>query len=145
MGVEATIQNDDFSIIFGSYEDQSPRKVGNFDMLIYDDSLGIEPHATVVNLFSSTQIPSPENPSGGNYWRWVNPEADAAIEAAGSTVDIAKRKEAYCKLGELIATDLPQLHILQFTEGYGAANNLTGYQVNLWGSLTWDVQNWQLQ
>ena len=43
------------------------------------------------------------------------------------------------------ATDLPQLHILQFTEGYGVANNLTGYQVNLWGSLTWDVQNWQLQ
>ena len=114
-------------------------------MLIYDDSLGIEPHATVVNLFSSAQIPTAENPSGGNYWRWVNADADAAIEAAGSTVDIDKRKEAYCQLGELIATDLPQIHILQFTEGYGAANNLTGYQVNLWGSLTWDVQNWQLQ
>ena len=145
VGIESTIQNDDFSIIFGSYEDQSPRKVGNFDMLIYDDSLGIEPHATVVNLFSSAQIPTAENPAGGNYWRWVNADADAAIEAAGSTVDIDKRKEAYCQLGELIATDLPQIHILQFTEGYGAANNLTGYQVNLWGSLTWDVQNWQLQ
>ena len=44
-----------------------------------------------------------------------------------------------------IATDLPQIHILQFTEGYGAAYNLSGYEVNLWGSRTWDVQNWQLQ
>jgi peptide/nickel transport system substrate-binding protein len=145
VGIEATIQNDDFSIIFGSYEEGSPRMVGNYDMLIYDDSLSIEPHASIMSDYHSSHIPSADNPAGGNIYRWVNAEADAAIETAGSTVDIAARQEAYCTLAELMQQDLPLVSIFRFTEGYGAAANLTGYQVNMWGSLTWDVQNWRLQ
>lgn len=144
VGIEFTIQNDDFSIIFGSYADGSPRKVGNFDMLIYDSRLDVEPHATIANSFLSTAYPSAENPAGANASRWVNAEADAAIEAAGSTVDVATRKAAYCELGKLIATDLPRIHLYLFTEGYGAADKLSGYTVNMWGSLSWDVQHWKM-
>lgn len=145
VGIEATIQNDDFSIIFGSYEDGSPRKLGNFDILVYDASLAIEPHATIANSFHSSAIPSPENPAGANYQRWVNAAADAAIEQAGSTVDVAARQAAYCDLASLVATDVPRIHLYLFTEGYGASTRLSGYEVNIWGSLTWDVQNWKLE
>lgn len=145
VGVEATIQNDDFSLIFGSYQEGSPRKVGNFDILIYDASLAIEPHSTIFNSFHASAIPSAENPTGANYHRWVNAQADAAIEKAGSTVDIAARKGAYCELAELIATELPRIHLYRFTEGYGVSNRMSGYQVNIWSSLTWDVQNWKLE
>ena len=144
VGVDVQIQNDDFSIIFGSYADGAPRKTGNFDMVIYDARLDLEPHATVANLFHSTAIPSADNPAGANYSRWVNAEADAAIEAAGSTVDVAARQAAYCDLAELIATELPELHFYLFTEGYGASDMLSDYVVNMWGSLTWDVQNWKM-
>ncbi|HMN31520.1 MAG TPA: ABC transporter substrate-binding protein, partial [Caldilineaceae bacterium] len=145
VGVEVAIQNDDFSIIFGAYEEGSPRMVGNYDMLIYDDSLRIDPQSVIMSDYHSTQIPSAENPAGGNIYRWVNPEADAAIEAAGSTLDIAARQAAYCALAKLMQQELPLVSIFLFTEGYGAAPNLTGYQVNMWGSLTWDVQNWKMQ
>ena len=145
VGIEVAIQNDDFSIIFGSYEEGSPRMVGNFDMLIYDDSLGIEPHASILSDYHSSGIPSDENPAGGNMYRWVNPAVDAAIERAGSTVDIAERQAAYCEVAELMQQELPLISIFLFTEGYGAAANLTGYHVNMWGSLTWDVQNWRYQ
>jgi peptide/nickel transport system substrate-binding protein len=145
VGIEATIQNDDFSIIFGSYEEGSPRMVGNFDLLIYDSSLAIEPQATVMNSYHSSQIPTSDNPAGGNFYRWVNPAVDVAIEKAGSTVDVATRQAAYCEIANLMAADLPQISIFLFTEGYGAAVNLTGYEVNMWGSLTWDVQNWKLE
>ena len=30
-----------------------------------------------------------------------------------------------------------------FQDSYGYANNLTGYTVSTWGSMSWDVQNWQ--
>ena len=43
VGIEARIQNYDFSIIFGTYEDNSPRMIGDFDMLIYDRGFTIEP------------------------------------------------------------------------------------------------------
>ncbi|MGB5048732.1 MAG: peptide ABC transporter substrate-binding protein, partial [Caldilineaceae bacterium] len=111
VGVEATIQNDDFSIIFGSLADGSPRKTGNFDILIYDSSLSIDPQATIAGLFHSSAIPSADNPAGGNYSRWVNVDADAAIDLAGSTVDVPTRQAAYCDLANLIDAELPQLHL----------------------------------
>jgi peptide/nickel transport system substrate-binding protein len=45
----------------------------------------------------------------------------------------------------LIAADVPRIHLYRFTEGYGVANRLSGYQVNMWGSLTWDVQQWKVR
>lgn len=145
VGVEATIQNDDFALIFGSYEEGSPRKLGNFDMLIYDASLAIEPHSTLFNSFHSSAIPSAQNPTGANYHRWVNVLADAALEKAGNTVDTAARKVDYCTLANSIATELPRIHLYRFTEGYGISKRMSGYQVNIWSSLTWDVQNWKLE
>jgi len=145
VGVEAKPHNDDGPVIFGSYADGSPRMTGNFDILVYDSTLPIEPQATVANTYRSSAIPAASNPSGGNYSRWVNPTADALIDKAGSTLDLKARHAAYCKLGQLIARELPQLHLYRFSEGYGVSNRLDGYRVNMWGSLTWDVQNWQLK
>jgi peptide/nickel transport system substrate-binding protein len=144
VGVEAKIQNYDFSIIFGAYEDNSPRMIGDYDMLIFDRSLSIEPQGSIANDYMSTQIPSPDNPTGGNIWRWVNPKVDTFIQQAGSTFDLAARKDAYCGIANLINTELPQVFIYIFQDGYGYANNLTGYVVSTWGSMVWDVQNWQL-
>jgi peptide/nickel transport system substrate-binding protein len=144
VGIEARIQNYDFSIIFGTFEENSPRAIGDFDMLIYDRSLPIEPQGTIADAYPSTQIPSAENPTGGNFWRWVDPQADAYIKAAGSTFDLPARKDAYCGLGNEIAKELPQDYLYVFQDGYGFNNNLTGYVVSTWGSMVWDVQNWQL-
>ncbi len=145
VGIEVKIQNDDAPVIFGSYADGSPRMTGNFDLLIYDSVLPIDPQATIANSFRSSAIPSLDNPAGGNYARWVNTAADVAIDKAGSTVDINERRAAYCDLAKLIVNDLPELNLYRFTEGYGIANQLHGYRVNMWGSLTWDVQNWRLK
>jgi peptide/nickel transport system substrate-binding protein len=144
VGIEVTIRNDDFSVIFGSFGDGAPRKTGDFDLLLYDSNLGIEPHTVIVNSFHSDAIPSAQNPAGGNYMRWVNAAANAAIERAGSTADHAIRREAYCELAELIAEELPRIHLYLFAEGYGLSNRLSGYRINPWSSLTWDVENWRL-
>ncbi|MDW8327576.1 MAG: peptide ABC transporter substrate-binding protein [Anaerolineales bacterium] len=145
VGIEARVQNYDFSIIFGSYADGSPRKVGDFDMLIYDRGFGLEPHGEVADIWLSTNIPSQTNVDGGNIFRWVNPQADEAIAAAGATFDQAARRQAYCRLGELIQQDLPQLYLYLFQDGYGFNNKVQGYTVSTWGSMTWDVENWWLR
>ena len=63
---------------------------------------------------------------------------------AGSTADLSARRAAYCNLAQRINDDLPQLHLYLFTEGYGVSDRLDGYAINIWGSLTWDAQNWKL-
>ncbi len=144
VGVEARLQNYDFSIIFGSYSDGSPRLVGDYDMLIFDRGFSLEPQGEVENTWKSTSIPGPDNVDGGNYFRWINAEADAAIEAAGATFDQAARRDAYCRLGEQIAQDAVQIYLYLFQDGYGMAANLRGYTVSTWGSMSWDAQNWWL-
>jgi len=143
IGVEANIINYDYSIIFGSYADGSPRKTGDYDMLIFDRGYYLEPQGDVQNSYLSINIPSAENPDGDNYFRWVNPKVDAAVEKAGSTFDQAVRREAYCELGKLIQEDAVQNYMFLWQDGYGFSTNLTGYIVSTWGSMTWDVQNWK--
>jgi peptide/nickel transport system substrate-binding protein len=143
VGIETNIVNYDYSIIFGSYGDGSPRKLGDYDMLIFDRGYGLEPQGEVANAYLSTSIPTDANPDGDNYFRWVNPKADAAIETAGSTFDQSVRQKAYCELGKLIQEDAVQDYIFLWQDGYGFSTNLTGYVVSTWGSMTWDVQNWK--
>ena len=143
VGIEARIQNYDFSIIFGSWDDQSPRKIGDYDMLIFDRGFTVEPQDYVANAYSSTTIPSAELPTGGNYFRWVNPNVDTALETAGTNFDLEVRKKAYCEIGQAVNTDLPQVYLYLFQDGYGFADNLTGYTVSTWGSMAWGAQNWK--
>jgi len=143
VGIEARIQNYDFSIIFGSFEDQSPRKIGDYDMLIFDRGFTVEPQDYVANAYSSTTIPTAELPTGGNYFRWVNSTVDEALETAGTNFDLEVRKAAYCTIGEQVSTDLPQVYLYLFQDGYGFADNLEGITVSTWGSMAWGSQNWK--
>jgi peptide/nickel transport system substrate-binding protein len=143
VGIEANIQNYDFSIIFGSFADGSPRMTGDYDMLIFDRGYYLEPQGDVQSSYLSINIPNADNPDGGNYFRWQNPKADEAIAKAGGTFDQSVRREAYCELGKLIQEDAVQNYIYLFQDGYGFSSKLEGFTVSTWGSMTWDVQNWK--
>ena len=143
VGVEARIQNYDFSIIFGTFEDNSPRAVGDFDMLIFDRGFTTEPQGYNYDAYHSSRIPTAENPTGGNYFRWVNPDVDAALEIAGSSFDIQTRKDAYCTVGQAVIDDMPQIYLYLFQDNYGVADNLEGYTLSTWGSMSWGAQNWK--
>lgn len=143
VGIEARIQNYDFSIIFGTYEDNSPRMVGDYDMLIFDRGFTVEPQSYNFDAYHSSRIPSAANPNGGNYFRWVNPKVDAALERAGASFDLETRKQAYCEVGQAVIDDLPQIYLYLFQDNYGIADTLEGYTLNTWGSMSWGIQNWR--
>lgn len=145
VGIEARIQNYDFSIIFGTFEDNSPRAVGDYDMLIFDRGFTTEPQGYNFDAYHSTRIPTAENPTGGNYFRWINAEVDSALDTAGSSFDIQTRKDAYCKVGQAVLDELPQVYLYLFQDNYGIADSLSGYTLNTWGSMSWGIQNWKFK
>ncbi|MEK6751241.1 MAG: peptide ABC transporter substrate-binding protein [Chloroflexota bacterium] len=145
VGIEARIQNYDFSIIFGSYEDNSPRAVGDYDMLIFDRGFTTEPQGYNFDAYHSSRITTAENPTGGNYFRWENDIVDGALERAGSSFDLQTRKDAYCIVGSAVLNDLPQVYLYLFQDNYGIADSLTGYTLNTWGSMSWGAQNWKFK
>lgn len=145
VGIDLQVGNEEMAVLFGGWSDQAPRKVGDYDILIYDTGAGINPQQHVADYFHSANIPTEENEGvGANYTRWVNEEADALIEEASRTPDLAERKELYCELGEIIKESYSQIFLYQFQEGHAFNTALSGVQVSTWAPLTWDVENWQL-
>ncbi len=145
IGVDLQVSNVEMSVLFGSWADKAPRKMGDFDILVYDTGAGINPQTHIADYFLSTNIPTDANGgTGADYTRWVNPQADDLINQAGRTPDLADRKALYCQLGQIIHDSYSQIFLYQFQEGHAFSTRISENQVSTWAPLTWDVENWTL-
>lgn len=145
IGITLNIQNQDFAIIFGTWADQSPRLVGDYDLLYYDSGFFIEPQSEIYAEFHSSQIPSAENPAGQNIYRWMRDDVDEALAAAGATIDVEERRAAYQTVAEAIREDIPTFPVQQFREGSAYSTSMHGFTVSTWEWSTWDCENWWLE
>lgn len=146
VGIQLQVSNEEMAVLFGSWADRAPRKMGDFDILIYNTGAGIDPQPHIESYFLSTNIPTYENNGvGANYTRWVSPEADQLILEAGRTPSMTERKKLYCQLAQLIYDSYSQIVLYQQPDGVVLADTVTGHNPNTWDSLTWDVENWQVQ
>jgi peptide/nickel transport system substrate-binding protein len=146
IGVEMTIRNVEQSVLFGGWAERAARKIGDFDILIYDTGAGINPQLHVYDLLHSERIPREENEGvGGNYSRWANPEVDALLEETGSNPSLEARREAYCQVAEAVHEELPQLYLYQFQENHATSMRLQGSQPSTWAGLSWDIADWWLE
>jgi len=145
VGIEVKPQTADMSLLFGAYGENGTLSVGNFDMAVYDRSIPLMPQSRLEQVYSTTSIPGPDNQSGHNWTRWVDPEVDRLLADAGGTFNLDAARADYCKLGEQILDQVPQIFLFIIKDGYGFSNKVHGYNVSTWGSMTWDVQNWWLE
>jgi peptide/nickel transport system substrate-binding protein len=145
VGIKMNIENQDFAIIFGTWEDGSPRLLGDYDMLYYDSGFFIEPHDAIRSNYHPTQVPSADNPAGDNVYRWVRQDVGEAIDAAGATVDIEERRASYQKVADALREDIPTFPVQQFNEGSAYSTKLHGFTVSTWEWSTWDCENWWLE
>jgi peptide/nickel transport system substrate-binding protein len=145
VGIRVNVSIEDFAVIFGGWADGSPRKLGDFDSLMYDTSVGgVEPHATIRNTWHSSEIPSADNPGGNNVTRFNEPEADELIDAAGATLDFDERARLYREFADIEREVRPIVYIFQFQEGNAYSTRLQNYVVSTWEWSTWDAKEWTL-
>jgi len=145
VGIEVKLGTLDMSILFGNFAENGQLATGNYDMDLFDRSFDIDPQSGLQNIYSTTGVPGPDNQSGANWQRWINPENDRLLAEAGGTFDLDIRRAAYCKLGEQITEQVPEVWLFLLKDGYGFSNKVKGYNVSTWGTMTWDVQNWWLE
>ncbi len=145
VGVELYIENVPSSVLFGSWSSGAFRKHGNFDILMYTTTDGIDPHRQMTSYFHSASMPTEANGGvGNNYSRWINLEADAALTVAGSTPDMAVRRAAYQEVCQLIDAELPHIYLYERGDLHGVLPRVVGFQVNPWGHETWNAEEWTL-
>lgn len=143
IGVEFFIENVPSAELFGSWDAGAFRKHGQFDIVMYTTNDGIDPHEQMFGYFHSSQMATAANGGlGFNYSRWVNEEADAALETAGSTPDTEVRRAAYQRVCELVDADLPHIYLYDRAEIHLTRANIQGFRVNPWSSQMWNVAEW---
>jgi len=147
IGIELKISNMPSSVLLSaSWAAGDPRKRGAFDLDMYASSPDIDPHQTVVERYHSKNIPSPANNGNGqNYTRFKNPEADKAIDEAGSTLDLEKRKAAYAKALQLLNEAAVCIWLYENSSITAFRPNVFGWQGNVWDNITWNIEDWYLK
>lgn len=145
VGIETRIENQEFAVIFGTWEDGSPRKSGDFDLLLFDAGWFAEPGKEIALDYAPDQVPSAENPGGLNITRWVRDDVGGWIKAANSSPDVAERRTNFCQVADALREDIVSFPILQFSEGSVYSNRLHGFTVSTWEYATWDAENWWIE
>lgn len=146
LGLEFYIENVPSPELFGSWSNGAFRKHGNYDVLMYTTSDIVDPQSQMFGYFHSSQMPTEANGgSGFNYTRWVNEEADAAIEAAGTSPDPAERDANYQIACELIAEELPHVYLYDRSDIHLARSNILNFDTNPWDNQSWNAADWDVE
>jgi len=147
IGIELKISNMPSSVLLSaSWAAGDPRKHGAFDLNMYASSPDIDPHQTIVERYHSKNIPSPANGGvGQNYTRFKNAEADKAIDEAGATLDLEKRKAAYAKALQLLNEAAVCIWLYENSSITAFRTNVFGWQGNVWDNITWNTEDWYMK
>ena len=146
IGIDMFIENVPSSELFASYSGGAFRKHGQFDILMYTTTYGIDPQSHLDGYFASYQIPCDDNSGRGyNYSRWIDDEFDKWIEIAGTSPDIQVRADAYQKAGERVAEGRPHIYLYDRMEINVHVESLQGWENNSWETIAWNSEAWWLE
>ncbi len=139
IGVEFYIENQPSSVLIGSWSAGSPRKHGNFDIIMYTTNANIDPHSQMFNYFDSKSIPSPDNQGGINYSRWNDPQTDQLIEKAGSIPDWPQRKDLYCQAAQRVVEGASHIYLYQRFNLHSFNTRVQGWIPTPWLGPVWNA------
>ncbi len=146
IGVDFYIENQPANVLISSWANKSPRKWGNFDIIMYTTNASLDPHSQMLNYFTSASIPSPENQGGINYSRWNDPQTDQDVQKAGTLADLDQRKQLYCDAAKRIVDGASHIYLYQRRQIGSYRETLQNFQANPWSStLSWNAQDWWQQ
>ena len=145
IGVEFFIENAPSSVVIGTWDGASPRRRGNFDIIMYTTNASIDPHSQMTNLWASWMIPHEGNKGGLNYTRLSDPKVDETINKAAAEPDPVKRRDLYCQLAQLTYDQANMIYLYQRLDLDSYRDRLQGWVENAWDNNAWNAENWWLK
>ncbi len=125
------------SQLFAQMQMNGILQTGKFDIAWTGWVAGIDPDQS--SIFLSTAQP----PNGNNESHYVNPQADAAEEAALQNFDIPTRKAAYARLEAMLERDLPQIPLWWPRQIQPINPDFKGFAPNpvteSWNAYQWEI------
>jgi peptide/nickel transport system substrate-binding protein len=145
IGVEWYIENAPSSVVIGTWDGASPRRRGNFDIIMYTTNAGEDPHSQMTNLFASWMIPHEGNKGGPNYTRFSDPQVDDLLKKAAAEPDTAKRRDLYCQIVKIGQEATNMIYLYQRLDLDSYRDRLQGWVPNAWDNNGWNAETWWLK
>jgi peptide/nickel transport system substrate-binding protein len=145
IGIDMFIENAPSSVVIGSWDAGSPRRHGNFDIIMYTTNASIDPHSQMTNLWASWMIPTEQNKGGLNYTRFSDPKADDLLKKAALEPDPAKRKDMYCQLAQMTYDTANMIYLYQRMDLDSYRDWLQGWVPNAWDNNAWNAEDWWIK
>ncbi|CAG0947229.1 Oligopeptide-binding protein AppA [Anaerolineae bacterium] len=145
IGVEAYVENAPSATVIGNWAAKSPRQHGNFDLIQYSSTAGIDPHAQMAQWFGSANIPSEKNQGGTNIARFSDPKVDDWLKQAEKEPDMDKRRVVYCQIAQQVYDAYPVIYLYQAGNAYAYRDRLQGWLANGFNSMGWNAQDWWIK
>ncbi|WP_308798453.1 peptide ABC transporter substrate-binding protein [Agromyces silvae] len=135
VGIEVEIANVESTVLFAPFADGGMMATGDFDLLLTLDGLRTPDPSEFVSRFTTASIPSAENPGGFSYTRWSNADYDAAVAAAGATLDTAVAGAEYATACEIFHDERVALPLYAGVDTYAHSLTLADVGIDAWGGM----------
>jgi peptide/nickel transport system substrate-binding protein len=150
IGIPSDIQTADAgSVVFAGWADTTPDTQcsiyrGTYDIADYAYILGGDIYGNYFYTYSSSQIPSNDNPDGSNDTRLNNADMDAALTALGYEIDPVKQNQYAATVQQTIATQNNEIPLYYRAETTGVSTKVGGWNAYNPSSAgpTWHVEDW---
>lgn len=140
IGVDAELINHPSDVFFSSFGDQGPVATGQYDIAEWSNSPQFPDPNTVDWLCS--EIPSADNPPGGNWEFICDEELDALLQEQAQTVDANKRIELFHQIQQIIADKVYWVSIWDDPDLWSVSKKVTGVKFSgatpFWNAYEWD-------
>lgn len=145
IGIDMFIENAPSSVVIGTWDGGSPRRHGNFDIIMYTTNASIDPHSQMTNLWASWMIPSEANKGGLNYTRFSDAKADDILKQAAAQPDPVKRRDLYCQLAQMTYDQANMIYLYQRLDLDSYRDWLQGWVPNAWDNNAWNAEDWWIK
>ena len=139
IGAELVNYGDDY---FNGYADGGPQATGQYDIAEYS-SVGSFPDPEASVNWLCSEVVGPDNPEGGNWQGYCNPDLDALFQQQATMTDPEARTQLYYQIGKIMYDDVVWVGIWKDPDLWSVSNRLQGVRFS-GATPFWNAHEWFL-
>jgi peptide/nickel transport system substrate-binding protein len=142
VGIGAELKNygDDY---FNGYADGGPQPTGQYEIAEYSDNPDGYPDPDESASWLCSEVVGEDNPEGGNWQGYCNPELDELLAQQATETDPEARKQLYYQIGQLLYDDVVWIGIWKDPDLWSVSNRLQGVRFSgatpFWNAHEWTI------
>ncbi len=141
-GIEMIIENVPYDLFFESYANGGPIYTGQYHMAGWSDGSFPDP-GSAAYYWLCDQIPSEDNPEGGNFQRYCNEELDRLLREQDTTVDPAERKAIFDRIQQLMYDETIFVPMWNDPDLWSVNRRLRNVRIGGWTPF-WNAHEWDV-